>query len=109
LSSDSLELRAKYEALERRFFFVMKEEREKDNSVLRMLKRIGHFFRKTVRRCREIKNTALSYVKSTKDEYKKTMDHINQAKSQKPSHKVNHTSDNEESKEKKNNNYFLYK
>lgn len=84
----------------------MKEEREKDNSVLRMLKRIGHFFRKTVRRCREIKNTALSYVKSTKDEYKKTMDHINQAKSQKSSHKVNHTSDNEESKEKKNNNYW---
>ena len=71
----------------------MKEEREKENSVLRMVKKARHYMDKTVRRYKEIIKAALSKIKSTKDEYSKLMNRTNQTANQKQSNKVSHTSE----------------
>lgn len=83
----------------------MKEEREKENSVLRMVKKARNYMDKTVRRYKEIIKAALSKIKSTKDEYSKLMNRTNQTANQKQSNKVSHTSDNDD-KQKKDDSYW---
>lgn len=83
----------------------MKEEREKENSVLQKLKKAINYIFKTVRKYCKLRETDPSEKKYTKDECSKSMNCAKQTTNKDSSNKVSHTSGNED-KGKKNNNYW---
>ncbi|WP_049762285.1 LTA synthase family protein [Lachnoclostridium phytofermentans] len=80
----------------------MKEERE--NSVLRKLKKASYKVVKTVQKYCKLRDTAPSEKNYTKDEYSRTMDSTSETTNQDSSNKVSHSSDNKDNGKK--NRYY---